>query len=78
MEVLTAAQMRAAEAPLLAAGEPLMARAASAVAAAARRLAPTGPVVAAVGPGNNGGDGLFAAAQLAADRDVRFWLVSGR
>ena len=68
----SAAQVRAAEAPHLAAGEPLMRRAAAALAAVLRRVlsesgAPTGPVVLLVGPGDNGGDALFAGADLAAD-----------
>jgi len=68
----SAAQVRAAEAPHLAAGEPLMRRAAAALAAVLRRVlaesgAPTGPVVLLVGPGDNGGDALFAGAELAAD-----------
>ncbi|WP_156252193.1 NAD(P)H-hydrate dehydratase [Pseudactinotalea terrae] len=60
--------IRAAEAPALAAGEPLMLRAADAVAEAVRlRLAgETDPaVLVLVGGGNNGGDGLYAAAVLA-------------
>jgi hydroxyethylthiazole kinase-like uncharacterized protein yjeF len=68
----SAAQVRAAEAPHLAAGEPLMRRAAAALAAVLRRVlaessAPTGPVVLLVGSGDNGGDALFAGAELAAD-----------
>ncbi|WP_350346889.1 NAD(P)H-hydrate epimerase [Agromyces sp. G08B096] len=66
----SAAQVRAAEAPHLAAGEPLMRRAASALAAAVRRElratdAPAGPVLVLAGTGDNGGDALFAAAELA-------------
>lgn len=63
-----AEQIRAAEAPLLAAGQPLMRRAAHAVADAGRRALAgiEDPVVLVlVGGGNNGGDGLFAAAELA-------------
>ena len=59
----TAAQVRAAEQPLLAAGEPLMRRAAAALAAIAaaelgrmRRAA----VLVLAGSGDNGGDALFA------------------
>ncbi|UOE44845.1 NAD(P)H-hydrate epimerase [Agromyces larvae] len=68
----SAEQVRTAEAPHLAAGEPLMRRAASALAAAIRReraAAPRseGPVLLLVGPGDNGGDALFAGAELAAD-----------
>lgn len=62
----TAAQVRAAESPLLAAGEPLMRRAAAALAAELRALAPS-RVLVLVGSGDNGGDGLFAAAELAAE-----------
>lgn len=68
----SAAQVRAAEAPLLAAGIPLMARAASGLAAEVRRLlaehvAGRPPrVVLLVGGGDNGGDTLLAGAELAA------------
>ena len=62
----TAAQVRAAEQPLLDAGIPLMRRAAAALAAEVRGLAPRRLVVL-VGGGDNGGDALFAAAELAAD-----------
>ncbi|MET4637322.1 NAD(P)H-hydrate epimerase [Mycetocola sp. 2940] len=68
MEAYTAAQVRAAEAPLLAAGVPLMARAAAALAREIRLLLPAdrpGSVLLLVGPGNNGGDALFAGAELA-------------
>jgi NAD(P)H-hydrate epimerase len=66
----SAAQVRAAEAPHLAAGEPLMRRAAAALASVIRRVlaetgATTGPVVLLVGSGDNGGDALFAGAELA-------------
>jgi NAD(P)H-hydrate epimerase len=68
----SAAQVRAAEAPHLAAGEPLMRRAATALAATIRRMlaergAPNGPVVLLVGSGDNGGDALFAGAELASE-----------
>ncbi len=65
----TAAQIRAAEAPLLAAGVPLMQRAAAALARELWLLLPPdrpGRVLLLVGPGNNGGDALFAGAELAA------------
>jgi NAD(P)H-hydrate epimerase len=62
----TAAQVRAAEQPLLDAGVPLMRRAAAALAAEIRGLAPRRLVVL-VGAGDNGGDALFAAAELAAE-----------
>jgi NAD(P)H-hydrate epimerase len=64
----TAAEIRAAEAPLLAAGVPLMARAAAALAREIRLVLPAdvpGAVLLLVGPGNNGGDALFAGAELA-------------
>ncbi len=68
-----AAQVRAAEAPLLAAGVPLMDRAAFALAAAVGRelRARRGRVVGSravllAGSGNNGGDTLYAGALLAA------------
>ncbi|TQK19309.1 hydroxyethylthiazole kinase-like uncharacterized protein yjeF [Microbacterium sp. SLBN-154] len=64
-----AADIRAAEAPLLAAGVPLMARAAHALAgiAAARLAAASVPgVLVLAGRGDNGGDALFAGAELAA------------
>ena len=72
----SAAAVRAAERPLLEAGEPLMARAAAALARvivgtlASRASAPdptdaSREVLVLVGPGNNGGDALFAAATLA-------------
>jgi NAD(P)H-hydrate epimerase len=76
----TAAQVRAAEQPLLAAGEPLMRRAASALAAQVRRelarRVPTDPgrVLLFIGSGDNGGDTLFAGAELAAS-GVRVWAV---
>ncbi|MCR2814133.1 MULTISPECIES: NAD(P)H-hydrate epimerase [Microbacterium] len=62
----TAAQVRAAEAPLLAAGEPLMDRAAAALAAVLRaELPPVGRVLVVAGRGDNGGDALLAGATLA-------------
>jgi len=69
MKGYSAAQVRAAEAPLLAAGEPLMRRAASALARVIRREleaadSVAGPVVLLVGSGDNGGDTLFAGAEL--------------
>jgi NAD(P)H-hydrate epimerase len=62
----TAAQVRAAEQPLLDAGVPLMRHAAAALAAELRGLAPR-RVLVLVGAGDNGGDALFAAAELAAE-----------
>lgn len=69
----SAAQVRAAEAPHLASGEPLMRRAAAALAVVLRRVlrevdAPAGPVVLLVGSGDNGGDALYAGAELANER----------
>lgn len=64
----TVAEIRRIEAAALAASPPgvLMRRAgASAAAAATRLLPPGGSVLALVGPGNNGGDALEAAALLA-------------
>ncbi len=68
----SAEQVRAAEAPHLAAGEPLMRRAAAALAAELRRVlretgATGGPAVLLVGSGDNGGDALFAGAELAGE-----------
>lgn len=62
----TADAIRAAEAPLLAEGRPLMrwaARSLADVAAAELRIEP-GPVLVLAGAGDNGGDALFAAADL--------------
>ncbi|MDO5723297.1 MAG: NAD(P)H-hydrate dehydratase [Flaviflexus sp.] len=66
------ADVRAAEEPALSRGEPLMERAAFAIATqvarslGAREHRVTGSqVLALVGPGNNGGDALFAGALLA-------------
>lgn len=69
VKAYTAKQVRAAEAPLLAAGVPLMERAAHALAEQIALLLPgerTGTVTLLVGAGNNGGDALFAGAELAA------------
>ncbi len=65
----SAEQIRGAEAPHLAAGEPLMARAATGLAREIRKLLPDagGRVVLLVGSGDNGGDTLYAGAELAAD-----------
>lgn len=77
---MSAAEMRAAEQVVFdeQPGVDLMGRAAGEVARVADAVAPDGPVVVAVGPGNNGGDGLFAAAMLAEHRPVTFWLAMGR
>jgi hydroxyethylthiazole kinase-like uncharacterized protein yjeF len=73
--VLTAAEMRAAEAAVIATGigvDTLMQRAGAGIADAVRRLAGVNEVLILCGPGNNGGDGYIAAARLhAAGRSVR-------
>lgn len=75
----SAAQVRAAEAPLLAAGEPLMARASATLAQiVAKTLMPSARVLVLAGSGDNGGDALFAAAHLAARAEVDVLPVSGR
>lgn len=77
----SAAQVRAAEAPLLAAGVPLMRRAAAALAAIVREeLADAFDprVLVLVGSGDNGGDALFAAAELASAAEVDLLLVADR
>lgn len=80
--VYSAAQVRAAEKPLLDAGEPLMARAAAALARIANRELRAGGrrVLVLAGSGDNGGDALFAAAHLAGDEGVvvDVLLTSGR
>jgi hydroxyethylthiazole kinase-like uncharacterized protein yjeF len=66
--VLTAAEMRAAEAAAIAAGTParlLMERAGAAAAEAIRRFAGALPTLVLCGPGNNGGDGYVLARRLA-------------
>jgi hydroxyethylthiazole kinase-like uncharacterized protein yjeF len=67
--ILTAAEMRAAEAATAAAGTPLstlMDRAGAALGQLALRIAAGRPVHVLAGPGNNGGDGYVAAHWLRA------------
>lgn len=64
----SARQIRDAEAPLLAAGAPLMQRAARGLAEHIERMLPAGRparLLLLVGPGNNGGDALYAGQRLA-------------
>jgi len=86
VQVYTAAQVRAAERPLLAAGEPLMDRAAAALAAitqervddvSARRGGLATRVLVLAGSGDNGGDALLAAAALR-NADVAVLAVGSR
>ncbi|WIY83247.1 NAD(P)H-hydrate epimerase [Propionimicrobium sp. PCR01-08-3] len=58
----------------------LMQRAAGHVADLASRMMPEGTILVVVGPGNNGGDALFAARKLVRDgrRQVLAWLVSDK
>ncbi|MDQ0372939.1 hydroxyethylthiazole kinase-like uncharacterized protein yjeF [Cellulomonas humilata] len=72
LQTWTSAQVRAAEEPLLALGVPLMERAAfalhvrtAAVLRERRRAVAGARVVVLAGPGNNGGDALYAGALLA-------------
>ncbi|QEW02802.1 NAD(P)H-hydrate epimerase [Microbacterium lushaniae] len=77
----SAAAVRAAEAPLLAAGEPLIRQAAAALADVVReRLAQTpGALLVLAGGGDNGGDALYAAAEIATPRQpVDIVLTSDR
>lgn len=83
--------IRRAEKPLLKAGEPLMRRAAAALAAIAHaelesagEQIPSGThvrrprVLILAGPGDNGGDALYAAVELTDEADVDVLLVSDR
>src|ERR1700751_1502486 len=82
MEVLTTAEMERADRLAIAAGTPgfaLMLSAGQAVAEAASDLVEEGPIVVVAGPGNNGGDGFVAAAELAAQgREVSVILMCER
>ena len=82
MEVLTTAEMERADRLSIAAGTPgfaLMLGAGQAVAAAAGNLVEEGPILVVAGPGNNGGDGFVAAAELAAQgREVSVILMCER
>jgi len=82
MEVLTTAEMERADRLTIAAGTPgfaLMLSAGQAVADAARNLVDEGPILVIAGPGNNGGDGFVAAAELAAQgREVSVILMCER
>ncbi len=82
MEVLTNAEMERADRLAIAAGTPgfaLMLSAGQAVAEAAMELVESGPILVVAGPGNNGGDGFVAAAELAArGREVSVILLCER
>jgi ADP-dependent NAD(P)H-hydrate dehydratase / NAD(P)H-hydrate epimerase len=82
MDVLTTAEMERADRLTIAAGTPgfaLMLSAGQAVAGAAADLVGEGPILVVAGPGNNGGDGFVAAAELAAQgREVSVILMCER
>lgn len=57
----------------------LMQRAAERISRRAEQMSTSGVILVVAGPGNNGGDGLFAARNLArAGRQVAVWLVAGK
>jgi ADP-dependent NAD(P)H-hydrate dehydratase / NAD(P)H-hydrate epimerase len=80
LELLTPAEMAAADRAAIAGGVPgidLMEAAGRAVAEAAAATAPEGPVVVVAGGGNNGGDGSVAARLLReAGRDATLLLAA--
>jgi hydroxyethylthiazole kinase-like uncharacterized protein yjeF len=82
MEVLTTSEMERADRLSIAAGTPgfaLMLSAGQAIAEAAGDLVEEGPILVVAGPGNNGGDGFVAAAELAAQgREVSVILMCDR
>ena len=82
MEVLTTSEMERADRLTIAAGTPgfsLMLSAGQAVAQAAMDVVEDGPILVVCGPGNNGGDGFVAAAELAAQgREVSVILMCER
>jgi hydroxyethylthiazole kinase-like uncharacterized protein yjeF len=82
MEILTTAEMERADRLTIAAGTPgfaLMLSAGQAVAEAAADVVEEGPILVVAGPGNNGGDGFVAAAELAAQgREVSVILMCER
>jgi ADP-dependent NAD(P)H-hydrate dehydratase / NAD(P)H-hydrate epimerase len=82
MEVLTNTEMERADRLTIAAGTPgfaLMLSAGQAVAEAATDVVEEGPILIVAGPGNNGGDGFVAAAELAAQgREVSIVLMCDR
>lgn len=81
MELLSVAEMTCADALAVKAGVDsftLMQHAGEAVVAAAQILALAGDIVVVAGPGNNGGDGFIAAAELAARGRTVTVVLSGK